>query len=90
MGRGRPCRRAGPAHEARLPLALRSSTEFKLAHNITSKAEVVAVMELAKRAGAIVADPAYDAFWGGFTGLFQDPDGHFWEVAWYPDWKQES
>ncbi len=39
----------------------------------------------AKRAGAVITDPPHDAFWGGYTGSFQDPDGHLWEVAWNPE-----
>ena len=26
--------------------------------------------------------PAQDVFWGGHSGYFTDPDGHYWEVAW--------
>jgi len=32
------------------------------------------------------ADPAHNAFWGGYSGHFQDPDGHLWEVVWNPEW----
>ena len=28
--------------------------------------------------------PAGATFWGGYSGYFQDPDGHLWEVAWNP------
>jgi uncharacterized glyoxalase superfamily protein PhnB len=31
-----------------------------------------------------VAEVARDAFWGGYSGYFADPDGHPWEVAWNP------
>ena len=51
------------------------------------QAEVDAVMARAKLAGAVITDPAHDAFWGGYSGSFQDPDGHLWEVAWNPDWE---
>lgn len=53
---------------------------------ITQKAEVDAVMEQAKNAGGVIVKPAHDAFWGGYTGYFQDPDQHLWEVAWNPEW----
>jgi catechol 2,3-dioxygenase-like lactoylglutathione lyase family enzyme len=46
----------------------------------------VAVMEQAKRAGAIIVKPAHATFWGGYAGYFQDPDAHLWEVAWNPQW----
>ena len=70
-----------------MPLGPRSATEFALGHNVASKADVDAVMEQARKAGAVITDPAHDAFWGGYTGSFQDPDGHLWEVVWNPDWE---
>ena len=73
------------AHESKVPLGLRSATEFTLGHNVASKAEVDTVMALAKQAGAVITDPAHDAFWGGYTGSFQDTDGHVWEVVWNPE-----
>jgi uncharacterized protein len=73
------------AHEAKVPLGPRSATEFSLGHNVGSRAEVDAVIDQAKRAGAVITDPPHDAFWGGYTGSFQDPDGHLWEVAWNPE-----
>jgi catechol 2,3-dioxygenase-like lactoylglutathione lyase family enzyme len=73
------------AHEAKVPLGSRSATEFALGHLVRNKAEVDALIEQARRAGAVVTDPPHDAFWGGYTGSFQDPDGHLWEIAWNPD-----
>lgn len=55
-----------------------------LGHNTRSKEEVLAVFELAKAAGARIAKPPQDTFWGGFSGYFADPDGYYWEVAWGP------
>jgi catechol 2,3-dioxygenase-like lactoylglutathione lyase family enzyme len=80
-------RRADLAHESRVPLGPHSATEFMLAHNVGSKAEVDAVMAQVRRAGAVITDPPHDADWGGYTGAFQDPDGHLWEVAWNPAWE---
>jgi predicted lactoylglutathione lyase len=57
-----------------------------LAYNTRSKAEVDSVLAEAVRAGARVLRSAQDAFWGGYTGYFADPDGHVWEVAWNPHW----
>jgi uncharacterized protein len=74
------------AHHSRLPVSPKSPTEFMLAHNVDSRAEVDAVMDEARRAGATIVDPAHDTFWGGYAGIFQDPDTHLWEVAWNPDW----
>jgi catechol 2,3-dioxygenase-like lactoylglutathione lyase family enzyme len=73
------------AHEAKVPLGPRSATEFSLGHLVRSKAEVDTLIDQAERAGAVVTDPPHDAFWGGYTGSFQDPDGHLWEIAWNPE-----
>jgi catechol 2,3-dioxygenase-like lactoylglutathione lyase family enzyme len=72
------------AHDAGLARSPRSATELSLGHNVTSPAEVDAVMEQAARAGAHIVKPAQQTFWGGYAGYFQDPDGHLWEVAWNP------
>ena len=61
-----------------------SATELTLGHNVASKSEVDAVMGQARRAGAVIVKPAQEAFWGGYAGYFQDPDGHLWEVVWNP------
>jgi catechol 2,3-dioxygenase-like lactoylglutathione lyase family enzyme len=76
--------RADLAHDATLPVTERSATEFSLAHNVGSAAEVDAVMAQAERAGATITRRAGATFWGGYAGYFQDPDGHLWEVAWNP------
>ena len=57
---------------------------FTLAHNVRSKAEVDVTLAEAKAAGAEIVKPAQDAFWGGYSGYFRDPDGNLWEVAWNP------
>lgn len=55
-----------------------------LAHNVRTKEEVAEVLAKAEAAGAAVVKPAQDVFWGGHSGYFRDPDGHYWEVAWNP------
>jgi catechol 2,3-dioxygenase-like lactoylglutathione lyase family enzyme len=55
-----------------------------LAHNVRSRSEVDAVMAQARAAGAHIAKPAIETFYGGYAGYFQDPDQHLWEVAWNP------
>lgn len=72
------------AQDSGLSLGEPSATEFTLGHNVTSKAEVDAVMKQAQNAGAVIVKPAQDTFWGGYAGYFQDPDRHLWEVAWNP------
>jgi uncharacterized protein len=74
------------ARDTGIALGNPSPTDLTIGHNVSSKAEVDAVMEQAKRASALVVKPAHDTFWGGYAGYFQDPDGHLWEVAWNPQW----
>jgi len=57
-----------------------------LAHNVRSPAEVVAVIDEARAAGATVPRAGAETFWGGYSGVFVDPDGHPWEVAHNPHW----
>lgn len=76
--------RASLAHDSGLAVAPRSATDFCLAHNVATRADVDTVMGEAQRAGGCVVKPAGDTFWGGYAGYFQDPDGHLWEVAFNP------
>jgi len=57
-----------------------------LAYNVRSPAEVDAVLDEARRAGARIGREGADTFWGGYSGVFVDPDGHPWEVAHNPFW----
>lgn len=75
------------AHDTGLSMTPASATEMTLGHNVSSKAEVDAVLAQAQSAGAVVVKPAHDTFWGGYSGYFQDPDGHLWEVVWNPQWE---
>ncbi len=78
--------RASLAADSGLPLSTRSATEMALAQNVASEAEVRAVIEQARLAGATVIKEPGPAFWDGYTGVFQDPDGHLWEIAYNPKW----
>ena len=73
-------------HDTGLAVGPANPTEMTLGHNVGSTAEVDAVMEKAVAAGAVIVKPAHDTFWGGYSGYFQDPDGHIWEVVWNPQW----
>jgi uncharacterized glyoxalase superfamily protein PhnB len=55
-----------------------------LAYNTRNHDEVDSVLKEAQAAGATVVKPAQEAFWGGYSGYFSDPDGFLWEVAWNP------
>jgi len=57
-----------------------------LAHNVRSPQEVDDVLQQAHDAGASIARWGADTFWGGYSGVFIDPDGHPWEVAHNPHW----
>lgn len=57
-----------------------------LAYNTRSPDEVDAVLVEAERAGAKIGRRGAETFWGGYSGIFIDPDGHPWEVAHNPHW----
>lgn len=76
------------AQDAGLALSPASPTEMTLGHNVSAKAQVDAVMARATSAGAAIVKPAHDTFWGGYSGYFQDPDGHLWEIVWNPQWTE--
>ena len=76
--------------EANIPLSEIHSGGITLANNVRSKAEVDDVMAQAARAGATISDPARDRFFGGYSGYFQDPDGHIWEIIWNPGLEPEE
>jgi uncharacterized protein len=58
-----------------------------LAYNARTREEVDSVLAQAAGAGAKIAKPAQEAFWGGYSGNFSDPDGFLWEVAWNPSFQ---
>jgi uncharacterized protein len=57
-----------------------------LAHNVRSPQEVDRVIAAAEAAGATIPRHGAETFWGGYSGVFVDPDGHPWEVAHNPRW----
>ena len=57
---------------------------ISLAYNTRNHEEVDSVLAEAQAAGAKLLKPAEEAFWGGYSGYFSDPDGFPWEVAWNP------
>ncbi len=57
-----------------------------LAHNVRSPGAVDEVLGEAERAGATIVRAGGETFWGGYSGVFVDPDGHPWEVAHNPHW----
>jgi catechol 2,3-dioxygenase-like lactoylglutathione lyase family enzyme len=57
---------------------------FALAHNVATQAEVDAVLETARAAGADPVHAPFEREWGGYSGYFGDPDGYRWEIAFNP------
>ncbi|MCB0978155.1 MAG: hypothetical protein KDB02_11925 [Acidimicrobiales bacterium] len=61
-----------------------------LAHNVSSPAEVDAVLAEAAAAGATIARLGAPTDWGGYGGVFHDPEGHAWGVAHNPYWRLDA
>ena len=57
-----------------------------LAYCVGSPEEVDEVLAAAADAGASIPRPGATTFWGGYSGIFVDPEGHPWEVAHNPHW----
>ena len=58
-----------------------------LAYVAREQGEVDQIMELAERAGGEIVKKPQRVFWGGYSGYFRDPDGYYWEVMYWEDWK---
>jgi len=72
------------AADAGVPAAGSGFSGIALAHNVATRDEVDALLVQLAAQGVRIVKPASDAFWGGRTGYFADPDGYLWEVAWNP------
>jgi catechol 2,3-dioxygenase-like lactoylglutathione lyase family enzyme len=72
------------AKDARIAPEGAGFSSIALAYNTRSREEVDAVLAEAQAAGAKILKPGEEAFWGGYSGYFADPDGFPWEVAWNP------
>ena len=57
-----------------------------LAYNTRTPDEVDSVIEEARAAGGTIGREPAETFWGGYSAVFIDPDGHPWEVAHNPRW----
>ena len=79
--------RTALAKDAKVAVGSPNPSQFSIGHMVGSKEEVNAVMRQAEMAGAQITDPAHDRFWGGYSGYFQDPDCHLWEIIWNPEWE---
>jgi catechol 2,3-dioxygenase-like lactoylglutathione lyase family enzyme len=61
-----------------------------LAYNTRSQEEVDAVIAEARAAGATIGREPGPTFWGGYSAIFVDPEGHPWEVAHNPAWSVDD
>lgn len=57
-----------------------------LALNFASPEEVDAAIEELRAAGATIGREPAETFWGGYSALAIDPEGHPWEIAHNPRW----
>src|SRR3954469_15194167 len=61
-----------------------------LAHNVRSREEVASIVERARKAGAAITREPAETFYGGYAGVFTDPDGHPWEIAHNPGFRLDD
>jgi catechol 2,3-dioxygenase-like lactoylglutathione lyase family enzyme len=80
--------RSNLAKDAKVVAGPASAAEFSIGHVVGSQQEVDAIMKQAEQAGAKITGPARSRAWGGYSGYFQDLDGHLWEIAWNPQWTE--
>lgn len=52
--------------------------------NVDTPEQVDVAIETIKAAGAKILREPSDAFWGGRTAYFADPENNLWEIAWNP------
>jgi uncharacterized protein len=77
--------RAELAKDSRIPPSPPSSVEFSIGHAVRTRDEVDQLITDAQDAGATITNRPHDRPWGIYSGYFQDPDGHLWEILWNPE-----
>ncbi len=60
---------------------------FTIAHNADSKEAVDAIFAMVESIGGTIVKKPETVFWGGYSGYFRDPDGYYWEVAYWDGWR---
>lgn len=68
------------AKDAKVAVPARGPCQFSIGHAVESREAVDALLDTAERAGATITVKAYDRAFGVYSGYFQDPDGHLWEI----------
>lgn len=53
--------------------------------NVDKPEEVDSTINTIREAGGEILREPSDAFWGGRTAYFSDPEKNLWEVAWNPE-----
>ncbi len=74
----------GVAAEVGMSEAEYGRPNVMLAYNVPAKEDVAPILAQAQAAGGTIVKHGVDVFWGGHSGYFRDPDGHYWEVAHNP------
>lgn len=82
--------RTSIARDTGLALSAASPVNMTLGHNVALRQEVDTIMARAADAEAVIVKSPQPTFWGGYSGYFQDPDGHLWEVVWNPEWERQA
>lgn len=82
--------RADLAKDAQVAPEGQGFSGFTISWNARTRGQVDAVLREAEKAGAKILKPAQEAFWGGYSGYFADPDNFAWEVAWNPSFPIEE
>ncbi|PTB87293.1 glyoxalase [Pseudidiomarina aestuarii] len=62
----------------------RDVSSLMLAHNVSNREQVDHLVAELRYAGATIKKPPRELFWGGYGAIFQDPDGHLWEIVYNP------
>jgi catechol 2,3-dioxygenase-like lactoylglutathione lyase family enzyme len=75
------------AQDACIEKASNGFAGITFSHNVKTKEEVKHILDQVQQRGGYLLKPAQEAFWGGYSGYFSDPDGYVFEVAWNPFWE---
>jgi uncharacterized protein len=72
------------AKDAGVRFAPPKSGEFSIGHAVGSREDVDALIARAESVGGTALEKPRDRPWGIYSGYFQDPDGHLWEIMHNP------
>ncbi len=73
------------AKDAKLRAGAPNPLEVSLGVLVESREAVDRYLQKAAASGATISDKPHDRPWGVYSGYFQDPDGHLWEIIWNPE-----